>query len=89
MRGRRPAGYVTGDVRLYGSESSLEGPCQHVRRFATTGESQKEGEKSSKKPLPEDGPLKEYENRITQGRLKNDPYQRRRYKEQARYECDG
>lgn len=86
MQGHRPAGYVTGELRLYGSVRTLEGPCQYMRRFATVGEGQKEVEKSSKKPVPEDGPLKEYENRIVQGRLKNDPYQRRRYKEQTQYE---
>lgn len=59
-------------------KTGLAGPGQHVRQLATVGEG--EGEKKDtargSRGVPEDGPLKEYENRIAQGRLRNDPHQR-------------
>jgi len=81
MQGRRPVGFIAGhDVRQCGNMNGLLRPCEHVRQFATAGEDKGEA-KGASKSVPEDGPLKEYENRIAQGRLRNDPYQRRRCKE--------
>lgn len=66
-------------VRPCGNVKMLAGPCQHVRQFATAGEKEgAEGENdSNNKSVPQEGPLKEYEDRISQGRLRNDPHQRR------------
>ena len=66
-------------VRPCGNVKMLAGPCQHVRQFATAGENGgAEGENdSNNKSVPQDGPLREYEDRILQGRLRNDPHQRR------------
>ena len=77
MQGRRPVGYIPGhDVRQCGNMNGLPWPCEHVRQFATAGENK--GETEGSKAVLEDGPLKEYEDRIAQGRLRSDPYQRRR-----------
>lgn len=79
-QGCRPVGYIAGhDVHQRGNMKGLPGPCEHVRQFATVGENKGDSERESKKSVPEDGPLKEYENRIAQGRLRSDPYQRRRF----------
>lgn len=75
-------GYIAGqDVRQCGNMKGLPRPCEHVRQFATVNENKGEGEGESKKTVPEDGPLKEYEDRIAQGRLRSDPYQRCRCNE--------
>lgn len=57
-------------------KTGLPGPGQYVRRLATEGEGEKKDATGGNKGVPEDGPLKEYENRIAQGRLRNDPHQR-------------
>lgn len=66
-------------MRPCGNVKMPAGPCQHVRQFASEGEKGgAEGENdSSNKSVPQDGPLREYEDRISQGRLRNDPHQRR------------
>ncbi|OJJ84833.1 AFG1 family ATPase [Aspergillus glaucus CBS 516.65] len=75
VQGRRPVGYIPGhDVRQCGNMKGLPWPCEHVRQFATAGENK--GETEGSKTVLEDGPLKEYEDRIAQGRLRSDPYQR-------------
>lgn len=59
-------------------KAGLPGPGHRVRQLATAAEGEGEQKDTTKgnKGVPEDGPLKEYENRISQGRLRNDPYQR-------------
>ena len=77
---RRSLGYARGQgVRPCGNVKMLAGSCQHMRQFATAGEKDgAEGENdSNNKSVPQEGPLKEYEDRISQGRLRNDPHQRR------------
>lgn len=76
--GCRPVSHATGyHVRASGGVKTLAGPCEHVRRFATVGGGENQDSDKGAQGVPQDGPLKEYENRIMQGRLRNDPYQRR------------
>lgn len=80
VQGRRSLDYARDQgVRPCGDVKLLAGRCQHVRQFATAGEKGgAEGENDSKnQSVPHEGPLREYEDRISQGRLRNDPHQRR------------
>lgn len=80
VQGRRSLDYARGQgVRPCGNVKMPAGSCQHVRQFATVGEKGgAEGENdSNNKSVPQEGPLREYEDRISQGRLRNDPHQRR------------
>lgn len=81
VQGRRQGPYIAShDVHQCGSMKGLPRPCENVRQFATASENKGEA-KGESKNVPEDGPLKEYEDRIAQGRLRSDPYQRRRCNE--------
>lgn len=61
-------------VRTQGSQLPLR---SKGRGLATTSHATLQGEKKAYTP-PTEGPLKEYDTRVQEGRLRDDPYQRGR-----------
>ncbi|KAJ6017971.1 hypothetical protein N7451_001350 [Penicillium sp. IBT 35674x] len=69
-----PCTFVAG--RFVGEQSPLRS-TQRVRGLATASDATaKEAEAEKVSGPPQDGPMKEYDDRVQEGRLRDDPYQR-------------